>query len=697
MTQAPADGDVPENLVSLAVPAGTFPGGWVLLQGRVFRRGGDYDARLYYDTGGGWTPEHSLPVPATAGGVIHELLRLPPEVRQVGFHPGRAARCEIGPLRLVAVGAWRRRAGMLRRVLAQFWTQSAGRRRQAGLTPARVLRDLEGAYQAAGRLRAQAAAPGYSEWIGRHDRLSPQDERRISTRVAQWRDPPYFHVLVVGEDQDEVRRTRADLHAQLFQGFSCTWARDARDGSAVEKYNGLLAGASQREWALVLQAGDALPIHALYWMACAAQSPGLRVIYADEDRLDRTGRRVHPDFKPDFSWPCARSMRFPGEPVALRADVLAAGGGVRVDDCANGCYDAVLRVLDVPPAVDAGAVAHIPAVLLHRRPRGADAVADASAMEAVRRHLARRGLAATVEPMRAGTWRVRYVLKDQPLVSVIVPTRDRLDLTRRCIESLRQLTEYSNYEILLVDNQSTDPEAIAWMREQAGKGVVRLLAYAKPFNYAAINNMAVRAARGALVCLLNNDTEVVRPDWLAEMVAQALQPDVHVVGAKLLYPDGLVQHGGDLVGVGGVANHANAWLDRDDPGPGGRALVAQEYSAVTAACLLTWRERYLALGGLDERHLPVAFNDVDYCLRVREAGGHVVWTPHAILVHHESATRGQALRLWQRIQRRKEARYMRRRWREALGHDPFHNPNLSHVRADFSLGHAPLIDKPWNN
>jgi GT2 family glycosyltransferase len=176
-----------------------------------------------------------------------------------------------------------------------------------------------------------------------------------------------------------------------------------------------------------------------------------------------------------------------------------------------------------------------------------------------------------------------------------------------------------------------------------------------------------------------------------------MQPGVDVVGAKLLYPDERVQHAGDLVGVGGVATHAHAWLGRQEPGYCGRALLAQEYSAVTAACLLTRRDRYLELGGLDERHLPVGFNDVDYCLRVREAGGCVVWTPHAELLHHESVSRGADTSPARRRTARREAAYMRRRWRDVLANDPFYHPNLSRERPDFSLSHAPLAVMPWRS
>jgi GT2 family glycosyltransferase len=207
--------------------------------------------------------------------------------------------------------------------------------------------------------------------------------------------------------------------------------------------------------------------------------------------------------------------------------------------------------------------------------------------------------------------------------------------------------------------------------------------------------MAVREARGDVVCLLNNDTEVISSDWLEEMVGHLVQDMVGIVGAKLYYPSGRVQHGGDLIGVGGVANHAHSFLRRADYGYCNRAVVAQDLSAVTAACLITWRHLYQELGGLDERQLPVAFNDVDYCLRVREAGYRVVWTPHAELYHHESVSRGQDLTPEKKKRAKREVAYMRKRWKKVLLCDPFYNPNLSYERADFSLSHAPLVSRPW--
>jgi len=317
-------------------------------------------------------------------------------------------------------------------------------------------------------------------------------------------------------------------------------------------------------------------------------------------------------------------------------------------------------------------------------------------MDALQAHLLRNGTSGEVSETLPGCWRVRHQLSDvPPLVSIIVPTRDEPELIRQCVESLLAKTTYPRFEILVVDNQSADHEALAYLAQIAGQDGIRVLRYDQPFNFSAINNFAAREARGEVLCLLNNDTEVISSDWLEEMVGHLLEPKVGVVGAKLYFPDGRVQHAGDTVGPGGCANHLHSYIERHDPGYCNRAAVAQELSAVTGACMIVWKSIYGDMDGLDENHLPVAFNDVDFCLRVREAGYRVVWTPHAELYHHESVSRGKD-KSAEKIQgARREVTYMRKRWKREMRHDPFYNPNLSYERCDFSLSHLPMVKRPW--
>jgi GT2 family glycosyltransferase len=317
-------------------------------------------------------------------------------------------------------------------------------------------------------------------------------------------------------------------------------------------------------------------------------------------------------------------------------------------------------------------------------------------VEKLREHLKRRRVAAEVSETRLGCRRVRYRLPENPpLISIIVPTRDAVGLLRQCVESVLGKTTYSRFELLMVDNQSVDPDALAYFGELGGRSSVRVLRYDRPFNYSAINNFAAKEARGEVLCLLNNDTEVISPDWLEEMVGHLLQDRVGAVGARLLYADGRVQHGGVTVGPGGCADHLHAELPRSHPGYCQRAVIAQELSAVTAACMLTWKHVYDQVGGFDGKNLPVAFNDVDYCLRLQDAGYRVIYTPHAELYHHEWGTRGVDTTRRQRWRARREINYMRRRWRERMKHDPYYNPNLSYDQPNFTLNWKPRIKKPW--
>jgi GT2 family glycosyltransferase len=283
-----------------------------------------------------------------------------------------------------------------------------------------------------------------------------------------------------------------------------------------------------------------------------------------------------------------------------------------------------------------------------------------------------------------------------PLASLIIPTRDAPGLLKVCVDSLLQITTYRQFELLVVDNQSTDPEALAYFKALEERGIARVIRFDQPFNFSAINNLGVREARGQVVGLLNNDLEIVDPGWLEEMVSHAVRRDVGAVGARLLYPDGTVQHGGVILGIAGLASHAHKHASGDDDGYFSRARLVQNVSAVTGACLLIRRETYLRVGGFDEE-LAVAFNDVDFCLRVRANGLRNVWTPFATLVHHESRTRGPEDTPAKRSRFRAERDRVLARWGPELRDDPAYNPNLTLESEDYSLAWPPRTRKPWTD
>jgi GT2 family glycosyltransferase len=273
--------------------------------------------------------------------------------------------------------------------------------------------------------------------------------------------------------------------------------------------------------------------------------------------------------------------------------------------------------------------------------------------------------------------RIRHQLPTiLPLVSIVICTRDHEALLSRAVESIRTLSTYPNYELVIVDNGSRDPQAVAhlaWLATQPGIQVIR---DDSPFNYSRLNNGAVAHCRGEVLCLLNDDIEVVTSDWLEEMVSFVVKPDVGAVGARLWYPDGTLQHGGVIIGAGGVAGHAHLRLPKGSPGYFGRAVLQQELSAVTGACLMVRRGVFQEMGGLDEQ-IAVAFNDIDFCLRLRAAGYRNIWTPFAELIHHESASRGPEDYQEKIARFQREIRFMEARWGDTLACDPHYSPNLS--------------------
>jgi len=703
----------------ITLPSDGMNAGWKLLHGILFRRGGDYDARLYYDLGEGYSKERSFQIPTSGKGVINEVVLFPEGIKRLRFSPmSSQGEFELSELSISNISAVERAWRMMRRVVWMYWLHPRQKRRQIGLSFSRVFANLQSVYDAANKLLAHAAAPEYPGWLADIDVLGANDVHSIERRLANIVPTVRFSVLVIagGIARDAVQKTLLSLEAQFYRCYTSTvLALDASNQAGkgedafkimpeqmpewLEMFNAALAQDGRQEWVIILQAGDVLAPHALYWLASEVSAKqDAAIIYADDDEQDALGQRCRPRFKPDWSLAHLRATNFVGDAVALRGDVVASAGGLDPDCFRFGNYDLLLRVVDAI-GEDRDKIVHIPAVLLHTGIAG-DMTAEMRAwnMAALRAHLVRNGVSGEVSETLPGCWRVRYRLPESPpLVSIIVPTRDRLELIQRCLESVLEKTTYPRYEILVVDNQSADPEVLAFLDRMGKHEQVRVLRYDRSFNFSAMNNLAVEQAKGEVVCLLNNDTEVISPDWLDEMIGHLLQSKVGVVGAKLYFPDGRVQHAGDLVGVGGVANHAHAFLQSNEPGYCNRAMVAQDMSAVTAACMVTRRSLYLELGGLDEKNLPVAFNDVDYCLRASEAGYRVIWTPYAELYHHESVSRGKDLTPEKKKRAKSEVVYMRKRWRRVMRNDPYYNPNLSYERPDFSLSHAPMVKKPWVN
>ena len=422
------------------------------------------------------------------------------------------------------------------------------------------------------------------------------------------------------------------------------------------------------------------------------QAPQAHLIYTDEDSISPTGRRAAPRFKSGWNPDLLYSGNYIGDFFLLTAYCISELGAVDFTDSAWS-LDLVLRVERLA-ANQRGAILHIPRVLRHSFTDERSAVADSAESEraVLSAHFVASGQeGVTIDPdavtgLRTITWPVG---DKPPLVSLLIPTRDMLPVLKLCVDSILDKTTYGNYEILILDNQSVEPETLEYFSELEKQPNIRVLRYDAPFNYSAINNFGVRHARGDIIGLVNNDIEVINPEWLDEMMGHVRREEVGCVGAKLFYGDGRIQHAGVVVGLGGLAGHVHKFLPGDAPGYMNRLQATQAFSAVTAACLLLRKSVFEAVGGLNERELQVAFNDVDLCLKVKKAGYRNIWTPHAKLYHHESISRGIDNTREKRARFERESRYLRKAWSEYLdnpGRDPYYSPFLTHVGEDFSLG-----------
>ncbi|MBU9439701.1 glycosyltransferase [Burkholderia multivorans] len=566
----------------------------------------------------------------------------------------------------------------------------------------------------------------YARWIAQYDTIDDAKRATLRTAVAGFARRPLISIVVPTYNSDiallheMIESVRAQIYPQwelciaddasTIEAVRTTLAdyasRDARIKVVLRDRNGHIAEASNSalacasgEYVALLDHDDILPEHALYMVVKAInEHPGARLFYSDEDKLTPDGRRIAPYFKSDWNPELFLTQNLFSHLGVYETALVREVGGFRKGFEGSQDHDLALRCIE---KAGHSAVHHIPHILYHWRVvPGSTAASGAekpyaltAGIRAVEEHLQRIGVEATVSQAASdiGLIRVRYAMPaPAPLVSIVIPTRDGVELLRQCVESIFTRSTYPNFEIIIVDNGSVKPETLAYFDSLNTRPNVRVLRDDRPFNFSALNNAAVSQSHGEYICLLNNDIEVITPEWLEEMVSLAARPGNGAIGACLWYPNDTLQHGGVMLGLGGVAGHIHARLPRGAFGYFGRAVSTQNLSVVTAACLLIRRSIYDEVHGLDEE-LAVAFNDVDFCIRVRNAGYRNVWTPYAELYHHESATRGSDLSPEKARRFAREIRFMEQRWGAALFNDPAYNPNLT---LDASKHAFALADEP---
>ncbi|MCB1479961.1 MAG: glycosyltransferase [Rhodobiaceae bacterium] len=567
----------------------------------------------------------------------------------------------------------------------------------------------------------------YEAWIKANDYNESRDLKNLRERIGRVDTRPRISVLmpVFNTPESLLDKAIESVVAQVYPEWELCIADDASTEAHVRRriaewcdrdprikvihrdVNGHICHATNSAfsisggaWIALLDHDDVLAPNALAEVALAiADNPDANLIYSDEDKIGVTGRRYQPYFKPDFSPELFRSMNYLNHLTVLRADLIRTVGGWRPGYEGSQDYDLLLRVIE---RIDFRTILHIPKILYHwRAVEGSTALAYdeksyafKAGIRALEDHLQRTSRRARVSKVpRFPFYRIRHEIESPPpFVSLIIPTRDRVDLLSAAVGSILKKTEYPHYEIIIVDNGSEQQETFQYFKNISNINNIKILSYPGEFNYSKINNHAVEHARGDIIGLINNDIEVINSDWLSELVSWAQQDEIGCVGAKLYYKNNRIQHAGVILGFNGVASHAHLNALRENPGYFGRAVVVQNYSAVTAACLLVRKSIYREMNGLNEKDLKVAFNDVDFCIRVQNAGYRNVWTPFAELYHHESPSRGLDASP-ENIERFKsEVRYMVQKWGEYLTSDPYYSPNLSLRGEGFSYS-WPEVDR----
>lgn len=695
-------------------------GGWYMVEVQMQIPDGMADARFYLNTGDGESESMSFGLPVRSGRLAKRLLKLPAKAT-LRFDPmSRTGGFTLQHFRLVR---------MPQHMALSRLHKKIGRHAGSHAKTGYETRTIDECWQIYNAL-FDALRPGdtvsYERWL---EDIEPSQIPSVSQQqeaMKRWGSKPVISVLlptyntpvvllkeciesVLGQSYPywqlciaDDASTQPEVRAVIKEYASA----DSRICYTLRKYNGHISecsnsalGLATGEWVALLDHDDRLPAHALFEVVKALnEHPQAQIIYSDEDKIDLQGRRCDPFFKPDWSPDLLYSQNYMTHLQVYRHQLMRDVAGFKKGYEGSQDYDLLLRCIACLPAATRDVIVHIPKVLYHWRMTEQSTAmgherkdyATAAALRALQDFMDLQHPGVHMELVQPGIYRGRWPLPPRPpLVSLIVPTRDGLDELRTCIESIREKTSYTNYEILVVDNQSTCVNTLAYMCELETdakyEGRIRVLSYDHEFNYSAINNFAAEQAQGEVLGLINNDVEVINGEWLSEMVSHALRPEIGCVGAKLYYPDGTLQHAGVVLGIGGVAGHSHKYFDGASKGYFGKLILTHNVSAVTGAALVVKKSVFTQVQGLDEEGLRVAFNDVDFCIKVREAGYRNIWTPFAELFHHESKTRGTEDTPEKMIRFSNECALMKNRWKEVLESDPFYNKNLTLISEDYSL------------
>lgn len=707
----------------------THLGCWCYIEAALVRNNGNREASIRAVICDEDKESVIIPIPTNLRGTVREVFYLPPNATKVYWSPtaspGFFSQSKLLLHKITVLESILRRMYRVINDLLRF-----RKRMQAtsvGLSWLGVIRNLQDSYRHTASIRIKRLIGNdYSGYIALKDTLKDADVRRMRMEVSQFPLRPVISLIMPVQAPIAAffKETLNSIAGQIYPDWELLLVGDfsfeAQAFAIAKEYQSkndqikIMTVRSGENLTAILNYGlqeargefftrlnqhDQIPLHALFFLAREiCNYPDAEIIYTDEDSIDETNKRFDPCFKPDWNPELFFSYNYIANLTIYRRMRVLDLEGYRAGYEGAEDYDLTLRYLRDLPATS---IRHIPKILIHSRilnesntlttlplqgeGRGKIAVSHQSGKRALATYFERSGV--TVDDgISPCLYRIKYPLPAQPpLVSIIIPTKDRIDILDKCIKSIQMKSDYKTWEMLVVDNQSTEMATFDYLSEIQQDSRIRVLRYDLPFNYSAINNFAVEHATGEILAMLNNDVEVISHDWLSEMVSHAIRPKIGAVGAKLLYSNGTVQHAGVIIGLGGVAGHGHKHIKENEHGYCHRAVVTQNLSAVTGACLVVRKCIFLEVGGLNAENLVVALNDIDFCLKLRMAGYNNIFTPYAKLYHHESISRGHDDTQEKHALFLREFNYMKNTWGDKLKLDPAYNPNLTLEFEDFSL------------
>ncbi len=689
-----------------------YPRGLVMFSYHLTVSKGDAEPVLYIDPGSGFSDNFSIPLPVNNKSTYQEcLLELPPH-------------CKRLKLKISNKNIEFKLDDVIIRELNFFtaaWHLKLNNKFGINeILHALFIRKMPGVR------RPESYRSTYQQWYQCYGKLSNDDKTAITRHIDTFTSSPIINIIIK-LDKSAPSLIKTSLNSvvnQLYKNWEllilCDCEPDAHLTSVInyfERSNKNIKIIIDRStskissninhaielmhdgYTIFLEPTDVLTSHALYLFALQTINKNdLKLIYSDHDQIDNYGILDNPAFKSDWNYDLFLGKNYIKYLSCYETSLLKTIFAESDKDNFNIYDDLSLLFVE---KISSNEIAHIPYVLLHHRNLENDINynKDLEVLHndnSLTSHLNRTDQNASAIKSEYGHWIKRNPPSPDPLISLIVLTRDRVALLSNCINGLLNHTDYNNIEIIIIDNGSQEESTLTYLESLESHSTIKIIRDDSEFNFSELNNIALNYATGDYIGLINNDISVIKPHWLTEMMGHLCREDVGIVGAKLLYEDNTIQHAGVTIGLGGVAGHSFRYSPQHYRGYDDRLILCHEVSCVTAACLLTKKSIYKEVSGLNAVNLRVAFNDVDYCLKVRQKGYKVIWTPFAELYHLESASRGSDLSRDNIHRWNSEYTYMRDNWDEVLDKDPFYNPNLTITDEDFSLAIPPRLVHPWS-